>query len=276
MHKATHHFDLVNWWLSAVPVRVYAHGKREFYTPATARRFGLRGPHERCHTCPEKDLCAFRLDLAANSELRALYLETEQHDGYYRDRCVFRDDIDIEDTVSAVVEYDNGASMAYSLNTFNAWEGYAIVFNGTLGRLEHAVVEQVYMSGTGSAQGGIEVGGVTTRVIPLRGAPQDVEPWTGEGDHGGGDEIMLEWLFRPDRPADPYLRAADQRAGAYSILTGIAANQSMGTGAPVRIGDLVQNIGYPDYPHMPGKDMPLPMPPKSETQSPNNEPPSLE
>ena len=28
VHKATHHFDLVNWWLSAVPVSVRATGKR--------------------------------------------------------------------------------------------------------------------------------------------------------------------------------------------------------------------------------------------------------
>jgi predicted dehydrogenase len=24
VHKATHHFDLVNWWLSASPVEVFA------------------------------------------------------------------------------------------------------------------------------------------------------------------------------------------------------------------------------------------------------------
>ena len=260
VHKATHHFDLVNWWLSAVPVQVYAKGKREFYTPHTAHRLGLRGPRERCHTCPDAQFCTFRMDLAADPELRTLYLDTEQHDGYIRDRCVFRDDIDIEDTINAIVEYDNGVTMAYSLNAFNAWEGYSIVFNGTQGRLEHTIVEQVYVSGTDTIQGGIEEGGVTTRVIPLRGAPQAIEPWTGEGDHGGGDEIMLDWLFRPDRPADKYLRAADHRAGAYSILSGIAANQSMATGMPIRITDLVHGLDHPDYPPMPRHNTPLAMP----------------
>ena len=38
VHKATHHFDLVNWWLGAMPVQVMATGKREFYTPTMARR----------------------------------------------------------------------------------------------------------------------------------------------------------------------------------------------------------------------------------------------
>lgn len=72
LHKATHHFDLVNWWLSGTPVTVNAVGKREFYTPAMARRLGLQGPHERCHTCPEKDACTFRLDLAGTPNLKAL------------------------------------------------------------------------------------------------------------------------------------------------------------------------------------------------------------
>ena len=53
VHKSTHHFDLVNWWLSDMPATVTAMGKREFYTPAMARRMGLQGPHERCLTCPE-------------------------------------------------------------------------------------------------------------------------------------------------------------------------------------------------------------------------------
>ncbi|MCU0786371.1 MAG: Gfo/Idh/MocA family oxidoreductase, partial [Verrucomicrobia bacterium] len=66
VHKATHHFDLVNWWLSAVPVTVQAAGKREFYTPQMAKRLGLQSYHERCHTCPEQSQCTFFLDLVAS------------------------------------------------------------------------------------------------------------------------------------------------------------------------------------------------------------------
>ena len=48
-----------------------------------------------------------------------------------------------------------------------------------------------------------------------------------------------------------YKRAADQRSGAYSILTGIAANKSMKSGQAVRIKDLVKGLRMPDYPRMP-------------------------
>jgi predicted dehydrogenase len=260
VHKSTHHFDLVNWWLAARPVSVLATGKREFYTPEMARRMGLSGPHHRCRTCPEKDRCGFYLDLEANPRLASLYLEQEAHDGYLRDRCVFRPEIDIEDTMNALVTYDNGTTLSYSLNAFNAWEGYTVAFNGTKGRIEHGIVESVYADGHESPLDGSAGQGVRTRVIPLRGAGYDLEPWSAEGDHGGGDRLMLEDIFLPSPPPDKYLRVADERAGAYSILVGIAANQSMASGAQVHIADLVSDLPRPDYAPMPSRRDDTPMP----------------
>ena len=208
VHKATHHFDLVNWWLSAVPVTVYANGKREFYTPAMERRFGLSGPH-------------------------------------------------------VVVRYDTNATLSYSLNAFNSWEGYYVIFNGTQGRIEHKAEEKIYINdGSGTVQGEIARGRAYTKVMPIRGQAQEVELWAGEGGHGGGDPLLLNDLFLPKKQADKYQRAADQRSGAYSILTGVAANESMASGQSVRIADLVSGIGYPDYAPMPGLDELLPIPGK--------------
>ena len=263
LHKSTHHFDLVNWWLSSVPVSVYGKGKREFYTPEMAKRLGLSGPHERCHTCPEKDKCGFELDIAANKRLKALYLDNEQYDGYFRDRCIFRPEIDIEDTMNVVAKYDNKVTLSYSLNAFNAWEGYYIMFNGTKGRLEHKIEEKVYVAGDGREQGGIKPGGTMTRIYPLRGNSYDVDIWTGEGGHGGGDPLMLNDIFNPVKKEDKYMRCADQRAGAYSLLTGVAANLSMESGKEIIVADLVKNIGRPDFPKMPNHTDTLPMPAKN-------------
>ncbi len=262
IHKATHHFDLVNWWLSALPVSVVATGKREFYTPATAKRMGLDSHHERCHTCPEKQKCTFYLDLAANPNIKALYLDNEKHDGYFRDQCVWRPEIDIEDTMNVIVGYDTGATLSYSLNAFNSWEGYNIAFNGTKGRLEHTIVEQIYISGTGADQAASDR--VSTRVIPLRGGVRQVEPWSGTGGHGGGDKVMLDDIFLPNPQQDKYLRNADERSGAYSILIGVAANKCFQTGQPVKIGDLVKGLNRPDYAPMPDKTLKIPMPKRPE------------
>lgn len=259
VHKATHHFDLVNWWLGAQPDTVLAYGKREFYTPAMAQRMGLKSHHQRCRTCPEKGDCTFHLDLAADPGLKALYLDNERHDGYYRDQCVFRPEIDIEDTMNVIVRYDTGATLSYSLNACNSWEGYQIAFNGTKGRLEHDMVEQVYVAGAGMTQGGIAADGVRIRVIPLRGAIREVEPWTASGGHGGGDDIMLNEIFGVPA-ADAYKRASDERGGAYSILVGAAANRCFETGQSVRIADLVTGLTPPDAAPMPTRATPVPMP----------------
>ncbi|MGC9522788.1 MAG: Gfo/Idh/MocA family protein [Anaerolineae bacterium] len=256
VHKATHHFDLINWWLSTVPEAVFAQGQRRFYTPETADRYGLHNRTERCHTCPEEE-CRFRLDLAANPKLKALYLDNEVYDGYFRDRCVFSDLIDIEDTMNLVVNYQNGVKMSYSLNAFMPWEGYVVSLNGTKGRIEHKTVESSYISADGTVPGQTLERGTYIRVIPHFGPSYDVDVWTSRGGHGGGDRRILEDLLSANPPPDRYMRAADQRAGAYSILTGVAANRSMATNELIYIEDLVQNIGMPDYPPMPTGEEPL-------------------
>ncbi len=262
VHKATHHFDLVNWWLSASPVTVQATGKRDFYTPQMAKRLGLQSHHARCHTCPEGDQCTFRLDLAGNRGLRELYLDQERYDGYFRDRCVFNPRIDIEDTMNVIVTYDTGATLSYSLNTFNAWEGYHIAFNGTQGRIEHGAQEKISVSGDGSVPGALKPEGTFTRIYPLRAPAYSVSVWKGVGGHGGGDKVMLDDLFLPERKADKYLRTSDHRGGAASILTGIAANHSFRTHEAVSIASLVPGLENPDYPPMPDHTDPVPMPPR--------------
>ena len=195
VHKATHHFDLVNWWLGSVPRRVRAAGARRFYVPATAARFGLARPGERCLDCIEASLCPFHLNLRTRKELAAIYLAHERHDGYYRDRCVWSPEIDIEDAASAVVEYANGAQLAYSLCAFTPYEGYRIAFNGTRGRLEHEAREHSYVSGDGTVPGLFVKEATSIRVHPLGGNPYDVEPRGGSGGHGGGDSLLLDDLF---------------------------------------------------------------------------------
>ena len=44
--------------------------------------------------------------------MREMYYGCESEDGYYRDRCVFAEEIDIYDTMSLAVKYRQGALMA--------------------------------------------------------------------------------------------------------------------------------------------------------------------
>jgi predicted dehydrogenase len=249
VHKSTHHFDLINWWLGTVPESVQAVGDRRFYVPAMAKELGLHQAGPRCHGCVEAARCPFHVDMAGNASLKRLYLDCEPHDGYLRDRCVFSADIDIEDTMNLVVRYANRAIMTYSLTAFSPWEGYLVTFNGTRGRIEHKCEETVYINADGSVPGALKKEGTWTRVYPHRDPAHEVPLWTSSGGHGGADPVMVGYLFAPAAQAvDKYKRAADQRSGAWSILTGVAANRSMAEGRPVRIDELVSGIGMPEYP----------------------------
>jgi predicted dehydrogenase len=261
VHKATHHFDLVNWWLSTVPQDIYAMGHRRFYTPETGDRYGLKNRTERCHTCPEASHCRFALKLADNENQKALYLDAEHEDGYFRDRCVFSPEMDIEDNMNVIVNYRSGAKLSYSLNAFLPWEGYMVRFNGTRGRLEHKCEESVYTNADGSVPGALNKEGTWIRVYPHWQPAYEVDVWEAEGGHGGADPQMLKYIFDPEgQPEDKYLRAADQRSGAWSILTGIAANISMGERRVVAVDELVPGLELPDYPAMPAGNEPLEMP----------------
>jgi len=61
---------------------------------------------------------------------------------------------------------------------------------------------------------------------------------------------MLAAIFLPKPPEDRYLRAADERAGAASIL-GITANRCFEKGDTAAIADWVKNLDRPDYAPMP-------------------------
>ncbi len=266
VHKATHHFDLVNWWLSSVPDSVFAVGHLRFYKPETAERYGLVDRGERCHDCGSAGRCPFFLDLSGGkstngkSELAGLYLECEEYDGYYRDRCVFSGEIDIEDSMNVIVSYRSGVKMTYSLNAFSPWEGHTVAFNGTRGRIEHKCEESVYISGDGSVPGALKREGTWTRIYPHWKEAYEVDIWVAEGGHGGGDQPLVEDVFSPSPPKDKYLRTADHRAGIWSVITGAAANRSIETGEAVSIDSIITGLEMPDYPPMPDGSEPLSVP----------------
>jgi predicted dehydrogenase len=247
VHKACHHFDILNWWLGSVPETVYAEGRRVFYNSSQASRYGLDGHGERCLNCSVSDRCNYYLDMNSEELIKELYLDNEKYDDYHRDACIFSEDIDIEDSVDLIAKYKNGPTLSYSLTAFSPWEGYRVIFNGTKGRLEHNCQESSYISGDGSIQGASKPDGTDITVYPHFKSRYQIDVNQGIGSHGGGDILMLSDLF-DDPVSDPLQRSADYTQGAYSVLMGIAANKSIVSQKKVRIADLVTDLAEPNYP----------------------------
>ena len=242
VHKATHHFDLLNWWLDADPAEVFAYGALEHY--------GSNGPFrgDKCRTCPHQNDCDFFWDITKDQRSMKLYVENEHHDGYIRDNCLFRPEINIYDKMSAQIKYANDVIVNYSLTTYSPFEGWRIAFNGTDGRIE-AWEDIPYQTGESLDQAALhaaemdqsgQVGEDSAPVIVHKlWKDFEVARVTFErGGHGGGDKRLHDKIFKnPDTP-DPYKHTAGSRDGAMSILVGIAARKSIESGEPVRIAEL--------------------------------------
>ncbi|OWR29565.1 dehydrogenase [Saccharibacillus sp. O23] len=239
VHKSTHHFDLVNFWIGSQPETVFAMGDLLFYGRENAEKRGVTRFYDRATGHPNAEGDPFALRLDDNEHLKAMYLDAESEDGYRRDQSVFGDGISIEDTMSVTVRYKNRALLTYSLNAYLPWEGYRIAFNGTKGRIEANVIEQSYVNSGGDKALEGAVKGVNLLVFPMFGEPYKAEFEEGEGGHGGGDPVLLNDLFG-EPVEDRFRRAADHVDGARSILTGVAANLSMAQGRPIRVDELVR------------------------------------
>lgn len=239
VHKSTHHFDLVNFWLGTKPKQVFAYGDLMFYGRENAENRGVTKFYTRVHGSENAKGDPFALVMEGNENLENLYLNAEKDDGYIRDQSVFGDGISIEDTMNVLVKYESGATMSYSLNAYSPKEGFRVVFTGTKGRMELDVSEFVYVNGAGQK----ELEGATKNksiiVYPMFDEAYEVDIEEMKGGHGGGDPILLNDIFGTPEP-DPLNRAASHIDGAMSILTGIAANKSIATGMPVDIKPLVE------------------------------------
>ena len=239
VHKSTHHFDLVNFWLGTKPKQVFAYGDLMFYGRENAENRGVTKFYNRVHGSENAKGDPFALVMEGNENLEGLYLNAEKEDGYLRDQSVFGDGISIEDTMNVLVKYENGAQMSYSLTAYSPKEGFRVVFTGTKGRMELDVTEAVYVNAAGdkALEGAAKTKSIT--VFPMFDEPYNVEIPTLEGGHGGGDPILLNDIFGNPDP-DTLNRAASHVDGAMSILTGVAANKSIATGMPVDIKTLVE------------------------------------
>jgi predicted dehydrogenase len=224
VHKASHHFDLMNWWLGAEPLEVSAFGD--------LRKYGFNGPFrgERCRDCPHRSRCEFFWDITADERAMDLYVRAEPADGYIRDACVFRREVNIWDTMSVQVRYHSRALMTYSLNAFMPYEGYAAGFNGTLGRLDVRAYHAQPWASENLADFRLTRNFQKSRSFALGVSGRE---------HRGADSAMQDDLFRATRE-DSWGRRAGSREGALSALIGIAARRSIEWGRPVKIDELVR------------------------------------
>jgi len=242
VHKATHHFDLLNWWIDDIPDRVFAHGGLFFYGKENAVARGCESltTYDRYTGVEAAATDPFRYELSKDERLTGLYLNAEGETGYVRDRNVFRSGITIEDTMNVLIRYRRGTLATYSLNAFSPIEGMNVSFCGDKGRVEYREQKsQQALDADGKITTDTSAGyQMHLRVMPFFSPAYDVPITTTAGSHGGGDALIGQSLFSPTPPEDPWGRSAGHEQGAASLLIGAAANHSLETGNQIAITDL--------------------------------------
>lgn len=250
VHKSTHHFDLLNWFVDSDPVEVVAYGSLDHY--GLNNKF--RGVN--CRNCAYTDSCKFYMDITKRQKYFKLYAENEKYDGYIRDNCVWRDDVDIYDKMAVQIKYANGVQVSYSLTTYSPYEGFRIAFNGMNGRIEswedipwrrQEKINQAELHAQEMNQS--EKGNVRyDEIYWQENFSRDYEMikvTSTKGGHGGGDSRLQDKIFRDPNMADPFKHAAGSRDGVMSAIIGIAARKSIEENRPVKIEELTSIQPHP-------------------------------
>lgn len=240
IHKSVHHLDFLNWLVGSDPEMVFAFGSLNYY--------GAKGAHnpqsksEKILTMAEiRDQCPyFQKHYASRGALPDQRIKPSwdvvnlPYDIQYpSDTYIYDDEIDIEDTYSAVVRYQSGASMTYSCNFSTPWEGYSLGINGTKGRIEACH----YSSSDQSTE---RPSNDFITVLPLFGEAKRYPLDLRSGGHGGADPLLRHDLFvRPSEESLALSLPADSYAGAVAIAAGEAIWRSIKDQRPYTIKELL-------------------------------------
>ena len=157
-----------------------------------------------------------------------MFYQAEHEDGYFRDGCVYSEKIDIEDTITALISYEDNIDMSYKLIAYAPYEGYRLSITGDKGRIEaedfHGLVgpyanKQIYL----------------LNVYDDQGNKKEINVPVSSGSHGGGDDRMMEMIFSNKIITDPLNHMANSEAGFNAAYIGMAINLSLAENRVVHI-----------------------------------------
>lgn len=224
LHKSSHHFDKMNFLLDSRALEVTGMGALVCY--------GQKNPHRyegtRCHECAHKDVCP---------DYYAYDKELFQSDAFYTpDLCIWSPDIDIEDDYTAAIRFENGVICSYSLCAHAQYEGEIVIIEGETGRLEARSVYFRKFQDQGDVH---DINIITRQSLMLYhygdGEMTPIEIPKGQGSHGGADFSIFQKIFAV--PPDPLIPTLED--GIQAVLTGAALVESIKTGKPVKVQEMV-------------------------------------
>ena len=203
LQKGCHDIDMIHWITGRYTKRVVGMGGLDYYG-------GDRDNDLRCPECPDKDDCV------------------EYHHKPARpfnpmDQCVFREEVDVEDTSMVLMELEGGIKASYQQCHFTPDYCRNYTFIGTEGRMENLDDKSEVI---------VRLRDRSNRWANLAHRRYDVKP--AQGGHGGADPLLCKDLV--DRIREDREPAVSPLAGRMSVAVGCAGSYSIRNGnVPVDI-----------------------------------------
>lgn len=211
LNKASHDFDLMQWFAGGKPVRLFARAAVTHYRPRPDAAMYCRDC-DLAPTCPDH----FNRCGDPSPALARLHAVTEKVTGQKADLCLFNSDKDTFDHAAALVEFDNDVIATYSCNLVAGFTNRTVRITGVKAMIEGDMA--------------------ANRIIIRRRDPSGEEVITPDrvvGGHGGGDVVIMQCFadFVRGKPT----RQVPVAEAAIAVHMGLAAARSCATGEVVAL-----------------------------------------
>ncbi|HRV03613.1 MAG: putative oxidoreductase YteT precursor [candidate division TA06 bacterium ADurb.Bin131] len=243
IHKSCHEFDLMNWFIDDVPEEIFSFGGLNYFGPnsvfnpqkKTKKKLSKKEIKERCPYYRKWNPETVPLPESKHMQIYKDTFNLPYKVQYPEELYIYDEDIDIEDTYSAVIKYKKGITLTYSFNASTPWEGYILGINGTGGRIEavHYFAPDRCPFPVSERQ--------TVTYIPLFGTRQVHDIPVATGGHGGADHVIKHDLFVKETEESKKLGiCAGSMAGAYAVAIGEGVWKSVKSGNPIKVSEILK------------------------------------
>ena len=194
LQKASHDIDMIHWITGHYGKRVVGFGSLDYY--------GGDKPNDLvCNECDEKDTC---VEFQDRGDAKANRMNM----------CAFREEIDVEDNSTILMELDNGIKATYMQCHYAPDYCRNYTFIGTEGRMENL---------DDGSQVIVKLRNRSNRWKNLADQKYDVKP--ASGGHGGADPLVSRDFV--DMVVDGVEPLATPMAGRMSVAVGCAGTESI-------------------------------------------------
>jgi len=211
LNKASHDFDIMQWFAGGRPTSVFASSAITYYKPKPEAAMY-------CRDCDLLERCPDRFDkhMERTSLHTQLYALNEEVSGQKADLCLFNSDKDTFDHAAALVTFDNEVVATYSCNLVAGFTNRMLRVTGVKATIEGDMA--------------------ANRIIIRRRDPSSEEivtPAKVEGGHGGGDVMVLRCFADFVRGQKTHYVPPEE--AAIAVKMGLAATRSCDEGAAVKM-----------------------------------------